>query len=291
MEPNLSSLDTQSFCGEAPVWHPEKKRYFWVDTGNPECYSFKPGDEKHSTLKTVGHFQALGLREKGGFIAPLLEGIVLADENLSIIEELGNPIKDRPHLCIGDGTVGPDGCYYFGYLNMEVYDSKEGGIYRVNKDLSVEKVLGNLALPNGLAFSPDGSIFYVTEMFAHRILAYRFDAKTGNISGEKELIRIPEEKGLPDGLICDRDGCLWSAHWQGFRLTRYRPDGAIDREIPIPVPTPTCMGFGGPSLSTLLITTARKGLSEQQLADYPESGYTILMETEFTGIAERRFAG
>lgn len=291
MELKLESLNTQSFCGEAPIWHAKRKRYFWVDTENPVCYGFTPGDKKQETFKVNGHFQALGLREKGGFIASLIEGIVLTDENLSIIQELGNPIKDKPHLCIGDGTVGPDGCFYFGYLNTEDLYSKEGGIYRVGKDLSMEKVLGNLALPNGLAFSPDGSILYVTEMFANRILAYNFNAITEGITGERELIRVPSEKGLPDGLVCDRDGYLWSAHWQGFRLTRYRPDGSVDREIPIPVPTPTCMAFGGPSLTTLLITTARKGLSDRQLADFPSSGDTFFMETDFTGMEERLFAG
>jgi len=289
MEQKLLAMT--SFCGEAPVWSPQDNCYSWVDTGSPECYRFRPGDKAHKTIRTDVSFQALGFREKGGFIAPTDDGVKLTDENFAITADVGNPILGKTHLAYNDATVGPDGCYYFGYMNIADLYSKDGGIYRVNKNLTMEKVLGNLALPNGLAFSKDGKAFYVTEMFANRILTYTFDKKTGTFSGEKELIRVPLEKGLPDGLICDREGCLWSAHWQGFRITRYRPDGSIEREIPIPVPTPTCMAFGGSDMSTLLITTARKGLSDKQLEDYPQSGSTFIMETEFQGIEERIFAG
>jgi sugar lactone lactonase YvrE len=279
------------FLRGSPGLSSQNNCFYWVDTGNPECYRFRLDDKKHKTIRTDITFQALGFRERGGFIAPTDDGVKLTDENFAISAVVGNPILGKTHLAYNDGTVGPDGCYYFGYMNIVDLYSKEGGIYRVNKDLTMEKVLGNLALPNGLAFSRDGKTLYVTEMFANRILAYSFDKKTGTFSGEKELIRVPREKGLPDGLICDREGFLWSAHWQGFRITRYRPDGSIEREIPMPVPTPTCMAFGGPDLSTLLITTARKGLSDQQLKEFPQSGATFIMETEFQGMEERIFAG
>jgi sugar lactone lactonase YvrE len=291
MEPKMTMLATASDCGEAPVWSSQNNCFYWVDTGNPECYSFALNDITCKTIPVGSNFQALGFRGKGGFIAPTSDGVKLTDENLVITKDAGNPIREKTHMAYNDGTVGPDGCYYFGCMNVVDLYSKEGCIYRVNKNLSMEKVLGNLALPNGLVFSKDGKTLYVTEMFANRILAFDFDIKTGAITGEKELIRVPPEKGLPDGLICDADGYLWSAHWQGFRITRYRPDGSIDREIPIPVPTPTCMAFGGPGLSTMLITTARKGLSGKQLEDYPQSGAAFIMETEFRGVEERTFAG
>lgn len=194
-------------------------------------------------------------------------------------------------LLLGDGTVGPDGCFYFGAYDPEILDSPEGCVFRVNRDLSFEKVLSGFALPNGMAFSPEGDRFYLTEMFARKIWRFTFDAENGNFSRKSLFAELPEEKGYPDGLILDAQGGVYSAHWQGFRVTRYNPDGTVAAEIEVPVPTATCMALGGPELKTLYITTARKGNSEEQERSYPEAGDLFRTEVEVPGLPEREFLG
>ena len=54
-----------------------------------------------------------------------------------------------------------------------------------------------------------------------------------------------------------RDGFLWSAGYHGWRITRYAPDGRVDRVIEMPMQCPTSCAFGGPNLDRLYITTAR----------------------------------
>ncbi len=284
------------FCGEAPVWISENNRYYWVDTGNPVCYTAiqdtpDPGVRATETLPAREPFQTLGVRKKGGFIGTLPDRVVLTDEELNITESLGSPVEGIPAMGLNDGTCGPDGCFYFGVNHNEDLYSKAGGVFRVTPQLTIEQVLENLALPNGMCFSPDGSRFYVTEMFGRRIWRHAFSRESGPSPEGEVFIDIPEEKGLPDGLICDAEGYLLSAHWQGFRITRYTPEGAVDTEIEIPVPTPTCMALGGPDMHTLLITTARKGLTDEQLELYPDSGKTYLLPTVYTGKAEYRFEG
>jgi hypothetical protein len=64
----------------------------------------------------------------------------------------------------------------------------------------------------------------------------------------------------------------WNAHWDGWRITCYRPDGKVERVLKVPVPKPTAVAFGGKDMKRLYITTASIGMSEVELAESPWSG-------------------
>lgn len=55
-------------------------------------------------------------------------------------------------------------------------------------------------------------------------------------------------------------------------MTRYRPDGSVERVVKLPVPRTTSCGFGGPDLATLFVTSAARGLDKQVLDAAPLSG-------------------
>ena len=281
----------QCTCGESPIWEPESAGLFWVDTGERVFHEYDPGSGRHTPRDIPHLLQSIGRRKAGGWIAVDVKGLLLWNHASGESRFLGYPEEGKPHMCMSDGAVGPDGRFYAGSLNFETLDAPEGSIYRVDKDGSIAAACEGLALPNGLAFSPAGHTLYVTEMFANRILAYDFDPRTGTAANRRVLVEVPAEEGLPDGLIVDREGFLWSAHWQGFRITRYAPDGARDRVIELPVPTPTCMAFGGPKLDELYVTTARKGCSPEQLAEYPRSGDLFRVRLDVQGRLEPEFAG
>jgi sugar lactone lactonase YvrE len=77
---------------------------------------------------------------------------------------------------------------------------------------------------------------------------------------------------MPDGLIVDGEGCVWSAHWAGWKLTRYDPAGRIEREVRFPVQHVICCAFGGEHLDELYVTTAWYGLSEEEKKKQPQAG-------------------
>jgi sugar lactone lactonase YvrE len=91
-------------------------------------------------------------------------------------------------------------------------------------------------------------------------------------------------KGYPDGSAVDRDGYLWNARWDGWCITRFAPDGTLDRIIDLPVQRPTCCAFGGPELKTLYITTAIGDLTEVALRSQPWAGGLLAIDVDVPGL-------
>jgi len=89
----------------------------------------------------------------------------------------------------------------------------------------------------------------------------------------------------------DSEGFIWSAHWDGWRITRYDPDGKAERVIPLPVGRPTSCAFGGPELNQLYITSAWTGLSEADRKEQPLAGNLLLIQTDAVGQQENMYLG
>ena len=294
-------LACQNQCGESPIWDPSTRRLYWTDTENPRFFSLRPANgpaaegrapaSKPVEVKSPWLNQAIGRRRAGAWVAVVRDGFAIWDPEGGGSRFLGNPVAGKAHLTMNDGAVGPDGRFYAGSLNQQVLESSEGALWRLDRDGAFACIQDGLVLPNGLAFSPDGRTMYVTEMWARKITAFDFDPRAGTVSRRRVLVTVPEQEGYPDGLIVDADGFLWSAHWQGFRLTRYDPQGKKERHVPVPVPTATCMAFGGPGLDELYITTGKKGLSPDQLRDYPRAGDLFVARPGVRGMIEPEYLG
>ena len=102
---------------------------------------------------------------------------------------------------------------------------------------------------------------------------------------------IPEGDGYPDGMTCDAEGGLWVAHFGGWRITRFRPDGSVDRVIEMPVSQVTSCAFGGPGLDRLFVTSACIGLNKDELAEQPLAGGLFALDPETKGLPAGQFGG
>jgi sugar lactone lactonase YvrE len=102
---------------------------------------------------------------------------------------------------------------------------------------------------------------------------------------------IPAENGMPDGLTVDSEGFIWNAHWGGWRVTRYDPEGKIEREIRLPVKNVTSCIFGGEDLGDLYITTAWYLLSDDERKEQPLAGDVFRLRPGVSGLPDPKFAG
>ena len=155
----------------------------------------------------------------------------------------------------------------------------------------LRKLAGDITVSNGIGWSPDNKTMYVTAQFAYELLAFDFDLDSGEIANRRSFAKVPEVDGLPDGLTVDAEGCVWSAQWGGWRVTRYDPEGKIQRVIKLPVPNPTSCVFGGPDFKDLYVTTAWLGLSDEERRSAPGSGDLYVVHTDIQGLPEPMFAG
>ena len=120
-------------------------------------------------------------------------------------------------------------------------DSRErkatGSLYRVDPDLSWHRTLAGLRIPNSLAWSPDSRTMYFTETLDRVIYAFDYDPETGVPSNRRVFAEVAPP-GFPDGSTIDAEGCLWNAEFNGWRLTRYTPEGAVGMREARPRPSP-----------------------------------------------------
>jgi sugar lactone lactonase YvrE len=145
----------------------------------------------------------------------------------------------------------------------------------------------NVAVSNGLGWSPDNRIMYYADSPTYNIYAFDFEPELGRISNERLFAH--HQTGFPDGLTVDAEGYVWSARWDGWQVIRFAPDGTIDRVVEMPVQRPTSCIFGGPQLNQLFVTSAKIGLNEAELAGQPLAGNLFVIDVDVPGLAEPLF--
>ena len=147
------------------------------------------------------------------------------------------------------------------------------------------------ACPNGMGWSPDGKTLYLVDMMPGRVLAYDYDVTSGTASKRRTLFSIPGNEGMPDGLCVDSEGGIWVAHWDGWCISRWSPEGRCLSRNEVPMQCPTCPIFGGPELRALYLTSSAADLSAESLARGPQSGGLFALDAGARGIPVTAFAG
>ncbi len=167
-----------------------------------------------------------------------------------------------------------------------------GGLYAVSPNAEFLTVGLDWVITNGIDFSGDGKTLYATDSSARQIWTFDYDPEEGLVGEGRLFAEVPDGAGFPDGCCLDAEDHYWGAHWDGSRVTRYRPDGSIERTIALPVPRVTSCCFGGADLDVLYVTSARVGLSPAQLEAAPLSGAVFAVTgLGVKGRPMRRFGG
>jgi sugar lactone lactonase YvrE len=284
-------LAVQNTLGEGSVWIPDQQALYWVDISNQLIYRFYPATGEHQAFEVGARVTVLMPRAAGGFVVGTDKGFAFWDPQIQELDFIGNPEADRPYIRFNDGAVDARGRFWAGTMNDEDPAAPDGCLYRLDPDGSIHKMETGITVSNGTAWSPDYKTMYFTDTFRRVILAFDYDLETGKISNRRPFVNVPEEEGFPDGHTVDSEGCLWSTHWEGWKVTRYDPTGKVDREIPLPAPNVTCCAFGGENLDELYITTAWTGMSVEDRKKHPMAGDLFRVKVGVKGMAQPKFTG
>ena len=109
------------------------------------------------------------------------------------------------------------------------------------------------------------------------------EPESGRLGTARQAIELRETGGKADGLCVDDEGCVWVGLWGGGAVHRYAPDGRLDTIVRVPAGQVTSCAFGGAGGSTLFITTARVGLTTDELRLEPLAGGLFVVEPGVTG--------
>jgi sugar lactone lactonase YvrE len=283
-------VDLRATVGEGPVWDDRALVLWWVDIKTPRLFRFDPASGENRAWPMPERIGCVIPREAGGLVGAFKTGFKWIDPKTGTVTPITDPEPDRPGNRFNDGK-----CDRFGRLFAGTMDDAEvestGTLYRLDPDLRVHVVRRGVQLSNGLDWSPDDRLMYYTDSPRRLIWVYDYDRDRGVLANERVFARIPDDAGVPDGLCVDAEGFVWSAHWGGSRITRYAPDGGIDRVLEMPVPQPSSCTFGGPGLATLYVTSAAIGMTEADFAKAPHGGGLFAVEVGVRGQPVSRFAG
>lgn len=293
MKLETSLIHAQSQLGEGPLWHPGEQTLYWVDIHQGKVETYQPASQQRNTIQFPFVVTALGIRSAGGFVAATSRGIGYWDGASSQIELAARPEEHLPGNRFNDGAVGPDGNFWAGTMSEQVdlQSPPPGSLYRFHPDKSIDRIEHSIHISNGLGWSPDHSHFYLTDSPRKTIYRYSYDLESGAITDRQVWVHSPDEAGVPDGLAVDAEGCVWSARWGGWKISRYDPDGKLMQEIQLPVEHPTSCAFGGPDLDELFITSAWTPVNAHQRAEQPLAGDVFHIQLNVKGLPVFLFSG
>ncbi|WP_227270873.1 SMP-30/gluconolactonase/LRE family protein [Roseobacter weihaiensis] len=148
------------------------------------------------------------------------------------------------------------------------------GVYRVDTDGTITRVIDSAGAPNGILVSPDQSTLYVANIdvgtfdFAsvradnmpltvppHNIWAFDIN-DDGSVGNRREFVSFFPQEGA-DGLIADVDGNLYvTSRGERKGVVVFAPDGTELAYISTGAVKPTNVGFGRGDDSNVLYITA-----------------------------------
>ncbi|MEA1835072.1 SMP-30/gluconolactonase/LRE family protein [Methylobacterium durans] len=249
---------------EGPVWFADRRELLFSDVPNDRVMRWSESGGL-SVFRQPAHFENGHARDREGRLLSCshrgrcitrteIDGsvTVLADRYRG--KRLNSP---NDIVCRSDGTI------WFTDPPYGIQTDYEGGkqdselpaaVYRLDpRDGALSVVADDFQGPNGLCFSPDERLLYVSEsglQFVEDPLQHIrvFEVGEAALSGGRIFHKV--EPGYADGFRCDEHGNLWSSAADGVHCID--PSGTLLGRILVPS-TVSNLAFGGRNLSRLFL--------------------------------------
>jgi sugar lactone lactonase YvrE len=275
--------------GEGPLWDEAGQRFFVVDIHGRAIHAWSPAGgalERWDLPERIGW---LIPRADGGFVAGLQSGFVrLTLEPDLRIEPIGSPHAGEPAVRLNDAKADCQGRIWAGSMNNDDYARTDGRLARLDPDGSIHVVERGLRVCNGPAITPEGDELFHTDSYRRTIHRYRLHAD-GRLTDKALWKRFDAAEGAPDGMCFDAEGRLWIAFWGGACVRRFATDGSMLAQIELPPRLVSSVAFGGADYATLIVTSAREGLSAEALLAQPLAGSTFALRPGVRGLPPCRW--
>jgi L-arabinonolactonase len=291
--PCIAVIPADNILGENVLWHAQQQAIYWIDIEAALLQRYSLANksiERFKLPQRVGSFAFLAseANDENQIIAAFAEGFAVYNFASGQLRWLDRLLQGAAGLRFNDGRVDRQGRFWAGSMVEDARLTQQSGhLYCLQQAGRAQAHLDNIAISNGLCWSPDGLTMYHADSPTHQIFQYDFCPLTGTVSN-KTLFATAPDNAHPDGSIVDAQGCVWSAHWGAGKVVRYAPDGKIIAEVLMPVSQPSSVAIGGPNMDWLLVTSSKLGLKPQQAKQQPDAGHVFIYQLdESLGLVEQ----
>lgn len=290
-------VNCRNSLGEMPLWCEQSATLYWIDVLKPgRVFYWRVATNAIDFWEFDDLITGVNLIAKDGLLIHGSRDIWRfnpASQRTARLHSL--PAATAP-MRLNDGHCDAAGRLWVGTMCNNIgADGAAIGIPAAIGQLIVIGAAGcasfdeHLGCPNALCWSPDGDTLYAADSCDGWLYAYRFDLANATISQRRRFCYL-DGLGIPDGAAVDGDGYLWNARWGAGAVVRISPQGRLDRVIRVPATQPTACCFGDADRRTLYVTSARFGLSAQQLRSEPMAGGVFSIRVDVPGIELPPFA-
>lgn len=258
---------------EGPMWYLD--RLWFVDCRADKLYSMTAAGKVTLLMENAGgvfnpdpNNQGPGAMEvaRDGSIlmAQMGSGMVVAlDPKTLKVTPFLSKYQGKRLNSPNDVIYAPDGKFWFtdppfGLIGVDKSVDKEltwNAVFRYERGVLTPEIT-DITLPNGIGFSPDGKILYISNYGPDSFVRAYDVAADGKTFNPRYLIHYPQPQArdAPDGLKVDSAGNVWTSGPGGIRIIA--PDGKVLGQIRLPE-IASNIAFGGDDRRTVYITGSR----------------------------------
>jgi xylono-1,5-lactonase len=270
--------------GEGPIWDHKRNVLWFVDIKQQKLHRLAPDDGRVTSWPAPADIGWVIPAADGSLLAGLQTGLASFDISSGTFHHLVAVESHLPGNRLNDAAVGPDGIVWFGSMD-DAHQQASGHFYKYDGIEVANVAISPVPITNGPAISPDGRTIYRVDTVGGKIYAAQIDAD-GKLGKSHDFATIDPADGSPDGVTVDSAGNVWLAVWGGWCVRCYSPGGTLLETVRLPVANVTKLAFGGSDFLTAYVTTARGGLSADELLQQPLAGSLFAFQTDIPGLRQ-----
>lgn len=286
--------DVRCQVGESPIWSPAEQALYWVDIEGRAVHRVDQAG-RHQPWAMPERIGCIARHAQGGLLAAMETGLFHLRPTASggmaadLVQAVDFPL---PAMRFNDGRTDRQGRFWVTSMVRDMAAaSSAGALFRHAQGRFEPSGISGLRTGNGLGFSPDGRVMYLSDSHptVQQIWAFDLD-DVGMPTRQRLFVDMHQHPGRPDGAAVDADGCYWICGNDAGLVHRFTPAGRLDRSIAIPAAKPAMCAFGGPKLDRLYVTTIAP---PTPFAGYDPAlaGAVFVVDPRCTGLSDAAFAG